>query len=337
MPAATIFGGTGQIGLAVGAALAADGWAVTLVSRNPPPIEGPWRHMQADRSDAAALKSAVAGGADLLLDCVAFDAAHADQLLSLQADVGRLAVVSSASVYCDAAGRTLDEAGETGFPNFGGPIHEDHPTVAPGPETYSTSKIALERRLLEGARCPVTVLRPCAIHGPHSKHLREWWFVKRLLDGRARIPLAFGGRSQFQTTSVVAIADAVRFAVVTDTSQILNVSDGDAPTVAEIGWAVMGAMGRDAELVGLPDAPYPDDLGGTPWSVARPMVIASAVPNAVTYAEAVRPAIAWVVAATRERDWREVLPVVARYPGAMFDYAMDDRALDLDGAKPLAA
>ncbi|WP_034816499.1 NAD-dependent epimerase/dehydratase family protein, partial [Ensifer sp. BR816] len=257
---AFIIGGTGQIGLAVAQRLARDRWQIRLVSRSPAPIPGPWQQVAADREDRAALHEAAAGGADLLLDCVAFDVRHADQLLGLQASVGHIAVISSASVYCDAQGRTLDEASERGFPNYPVPIREDHRTVEPGPQTYSTRKAAIERRLLDTASTKVTVLRPCAIHGPCSKHASEWWFVKRLLDGRKRIPLAYGGRSRFQTTSTKAIAEAVIFALSSSRSQALNVVDADAPTVAEIGRAIMGAMGRHAELLGLPDAPYPPVL-----------------------------------------------------------------------------
>jgi nucleoside-diphosphate-sugar epimerase len=327
MSTAFILGGTGQIGLAVAERLAGDGWEVRLVSRAPPPISGPWQHVAADREERGALRKALADGADLVLDCVAFDVRHADQLLDLQDAIGRLAVVSSASVYCDAEGRTLDEAKECGFPDFPEPIREDQRTVEPGPQTYSTRKVAIERRLLDEASIPVTILRPCAIHGPHSKHAREWWFLKRLLDGRKRIPLAYGGRSRFQTTSTQAIAEAVRFSLSSNGPQVLNVADADAPTVAEIGHAIMDAMGRHADLMGLPDAPYPPVLGATPWSVEKPMVCASSVPSAETYAQAVPRAIRWLVAATQDQDWRELLPQLTVYPERYFDYDVDDQAL----------
>lgn len=333
MPVAFILGGTGQIGLAVAERLAADGWEISLASRAPAPISGPWQHVAADREERGALRKALGDGADLVLDCVAFDERHADQLLDLQDGVGRLAVISSASVYCDAEGRTLDEASQCGFPAFPEPIREDHRTVEPGPQTYSTRKVALERRLLDQARVPVTILRPCAIHGPYSKHAREWWFVKRLLDGRDRIPLAYGGRSRFQTTSTQAIGEAVHFSLRSKGSQVLNVVDADAPTVIEIGRAIMNAMGRHADLVGLPDAPYPPVLGATPWSVEKPMVCASSVPSAETYAQAVPRAVRWLIAAMQGRDWREMLPQLAAYPTAHFDYDVDEKALAAGDAR----
>lgn len=254
VPTAIVIGGTGQIGLAIAERLARDGWQLRLVSRSPAMVSGPWQHVIAEREDRSAWHKAIGDGADLLVDCVASDIRHADQLLELKDSFGRLAVISSASVYCDAKGRTLDEASERGFPAFPVPIREDHRTVEPGPQSCSTRKAAIERSLLASASVPVTILRPCAIHGPYSKHAREWWFVKRLLDGRKRIPLAYGGRSQFQTISTKAIAEAVRFALDSNGSQVLNVVDADAPTVAEIGLAIMKAMQRNADLIGLPAA-----------------------------------------------------------------------------------
>ncbi len=336
MARAFLVGGTGQIGLAVAARLAAEGWDVVLASRRPVVIDGPWRHVTVDRHAQGALLRALGDGADLFLDCISFDAADARGLLELEGRVGRLVAVSSASVYVDPRGRTLDEATDVGFPKFPVPIPEDHPTVAPGPETYSTRKVAMEQRLLQGAKGPVTILRPCAIHGAYSRHAREWWFVKRLLDGRARIPLAYGGRSRFQTTSTAAIAETVVQAVAGRLPAIVNVADADAPSTAEIGRAIMSAMGTEAELVGLPDVPYPPRLGVSPWSVEKPMICASSGPHAGAYAETVPAAVAWLVSATRDRDWRDVLPQLAAYPRNHFDYDADDRALGAEGARLLS-
>ncbi len=336
MAYALILGGTGQIGLAVAERLVAEGWQVGLGSRTPSPLAGPWRHVAVDREDDETLRRVLGQGADLLLDCVAFDARHADQLLDCEVMVGRIAVISSASVYADGDGRTLDEAAVCGPPRFPVPIPEDHATVAPGPQTYSTRKVAMERRLFERAQGPMTVLRPCSIHGPQSRHAREWWFVKRLLDGRSRIPLAYGGRSRFQTTSTRAIAEAVLHGLTVEGHRILNVTDADAPDVAEIGRTIMQVMEREAELVGLLDAPFPPRDGATPWSPRHPIVCASSVPTAGTYAETVPAAVEWLLKTVPRDDWQTALPQLAAYPRDHFDYALDDAALALKGAEPLS-
>lgn len=198
MASAFIIGGTGQIGIGVAKRLAREGWTVRLASRTPPPLEGLWRHVPFDHREPGALATAIGHGADLLMDCIAFDEPDADKLLSVEASVGHIIAVSSASVYRDEHGRTLDEASQCGFPCFPVPIGENQPTVEPGPKTYSTRKVAMEKRLLDHAQGRATILRPAAIHGPYSKHAREWWFVRRLLDGRQRIPLAYGGEAGFK-------------------------------------------------------------------------------------------------------------------------------------------
>lgn len=327
MPSALLLGGTGQIGLAVANRLAGEGWDVRLGSRRKSAPEGPWRYVTWHRDRPGSFDRALGDGADLLLDCVGFDASAADRLLAVQGRVGHLMVISSASVYRDAQRRTLDEAVDgTGFPKFPIPIPEDCPTVDAGPETYSTRKVAMEECLLQ-AEAKATVLRPCAIHGPHSKHAREWWFVKRLLDGRTRIPLAYQGRSQFQTTSTAAIAEAVLFAVQSEAPAVMNVADADSPTVREIGQVVMDVMGTRAELVGLPDEPYPPAVGATPWSVPAPMIIGSSAPSAGSYAVTAPAAIDWLLRTIRDRDWRAMLPQLAAYPNDHFDYEAEDRLL----------
>jgi nucleoside-diphosphate-sugar epimerase len=338
MPRVVIVGGTGQIGLATARWLVGEGWEVTVVSRQATALPDGCRHVVADAGDAARLGTVVGSDTDLLLSCVAFDAADAECLAQAGREAGRILTISSASVYCDAEGRTLDEASECGFPEFPVPLTEDSLTVAPGPETYSTRKAAMEKALLEAASCPVTILRPCAIHGPESKHAREWWFVKRLLDGRTAIPLAYRGQSRFQTTSVAAIADAILQAHAGNLPAVANVSDADSPTVAEIGRAIMDIMDVRAELVGLPDIPsYPPKLGATPWSVRRPMVCRGVASGEATYAQAVDSAIKWLIAKVRSDDWRRHLPQLAAYPDDHFDYLADERALRLPGAVSLAA
>jgi len=210
VPQSAFILGIGQIGRAVATGLLAAGWNVTAAQRGayPPPeqlTERGARIAVLDRNNMNDLSLALGSGADALIDTIAFDLGHARQLITVERSIGSFVVVSSASVYRDNLGRTLDEAPQNGFPELPNPIPETHPTVDPGPATYSTRKIALERHLLDEAAAPVTILRPCAIHGLGSRHPREWWFVKRILDHRPAILLAYRGTSRFHTSSVVNI------------------------------------------------------------------------------------------------------------------------------------
>lgn len=162
---AFILGGTGQIGRAVALDLLAAGWNVTVSHRGtyPPPerlIERGAKVAVLDRSSPGDLSRALGTGADALIDTTAYELDHARQLIAVQDSVGSFIVISSTSVYKDGLGRTLDEASQNGFPELPDPIPETHPTVDPGPTTYSTRKMALERHLLDCAATPVTILRP---------------------------------------------------------------------------------------------------------------------------------------------------------------------------------
>lgn len=335
---AFILGGAGQIGRAIAFSLACQGWRVRVAGRGERPLPQDLVRLgvetvRCDRETPGALGQALGSGADAMIDCVAFTQQHGRQLLEHQAAVGSFVVVSSASVYKDGQGRTLDEAAETGFPDFGGPLAETHATVAPGPHTYSTNKVALERTVLDGAKGAAIVLRPCAVYGPGSTHAREWWFLKRALDGRTRVPIAYNGESRFHTASTVNIAEVCRVALAAGGSRILNVGDPDPPTVRRIGEAIRAAIGGTFEIVGLPGPPR-ETVGGSPWSIKRPVLVDMSAASALGYIPAggypqLVPATcrALVEQAAATGSWECAFPQLARYPYPLFDYAAEEVVL----------
>jgi nucleoside-diphosphate-sugar epimerase len=339
MPHAFILGGNGQIGVATASHLLESGWTVTIAHRGlrraPAELANRGANVVTlDRSQPGALARRLSSGADALIDVVAYGPEHARQLLDVQGAVGSLIVVSSSSVYRDENGRTLDEAAQNGFPELPVPITESQPTVEPGSKTYSTRKAALERVLLDGAIAPVTVLRPAAVSGVGSTHPREWWFVKRLVDGRPVIPLAYGGRSRFHTTSVDNIATLVRLVAGLRGQRVLNIADPVALSVSEIAASIVSCFDYAGAVVALPDEDaYPPSVGGAPWSVQRPFVLDMAAAASLgyrpqtTYPDAVGPICSWLVRAAAAKDWRVLFPELAAYPHDLFDYRLEDATL----------
>ncbi len=332
---AFILGGTGQIGRAVALDLLAAGWDVTVSHRGIHPlpeklVEHGVRIAVLDRDNPGDLALALGSGADALIDTTAYDVGHACQLIAVQDSVGNFVVISSSSVYRDTLGRTLDEASQNGFPELPDPIPETHPTVDPGPSTYSTRKIAMERHLLDESAAQVTILRPCAIYGLGSRHPREWWFVKRILDRRPAIPLAYGGVSRFHTTSVANIAALTRVVVERPGRRVLNIADPFAPSVADIAACIAQHFEYGDRIVGVDEQSYPPPVGRTPWSVPRPFVLDCRASldlgysPAATYADAVKPVCDWLVATIGDGDWKDRFPVLANYPRDLFDYAGED-------------
>ena len=326
---ALIIGGDGQIGRAVARNLLAYGWDVSLTRRSggpaPPDLVGRVETLQLDRDVPGALAIALAGGADAVIDTVAYDARHAQQWGEVQTNVGALVVISSAAVYRDLEGRSFDQAQGRGFPDFPIPIPEDQPTVEPGSDRYATRKVALEQALLDKMLRPTTILRPAAIHGEGSRKPREWWFLKRILDGRRCIPLAYGGQSRFHTSAAANIAELCRVALERPETRVLNAADPEALTVTQIGEAIASLYGAEIELVTFPGAPE-RGVGEHPWCVPKPVVLDMRCAEAVGY----RPVTGYreslaEVCRSAERMARDGSHLFSDELGIeVFDYAAED-------------
>jgi len=323
---ALIVGGSGQIGRAVASRLMVQGWRVIAGQRRPFDALPGLETILVDREEKGSLARAVGGGVDALIDTVAYDEDHARQLLEVQGDVGAFVVISSGSVYRDAEGRTLDEAAETGFPRFPVPIGEDQPTTAPGPETYSTRKVALEQTLLQRATRPVTILRPGAIYGAGSTHPREWFFVKRILDARRVVPLAWNGESRFHTSATANIAELVRVVLDRPGTRVLNAVDSEALTVSEIGAAVAASYGHEWRLPPI-EGPPVGGVGGNPWAIPRPIVMDMTRAGALGYRPVARYQEAVGDACRSIETLAAAGAVFPDYILKLFDYAAEDAFL----------
>ncbi len=248
---------------------------------------------------------------------------HGEQLNGLDGLVGSLVVISTASVYADDEGRAFD--GEGGDPpQLPVPILETQRTAEPGDATYSTQKAELEQTLLEGP-LPSTLIRACAIHGPGAKNPRELFFVKRAVDGRRRVALAWNGESRFNTASVANLAELIRLAAAQPGDRVLNGGDPDPPSTLEICHAIGDALDYEFEPVLLPA-----DEFGNPWGAPRlPLVVSMEAAErelgyrpVTTYPEAVKETCAWLVGELESgRSWE------GSYIEETLDYAAEDEAI----------
>lgn len=329
MRKALVFGASGQMARALVPMLAGQGWQVDAVTRGgrdlPPELVNHARHMQHGDSRADTIRSG--GGYDAVFDPMALTAADATDLLTARADVGQFCVISTASVYADAQGRSLEAAAD-GFPEFPREITESQPTVAPG-TGYSSGKVAMENALLAA---PVTILRPCAIYGIGARHPREWWFVKRALDGRKRVPLVDAGQNIFHTSSAIGIASLAAFCLQHQHHGIFNAADPQALTVTQIAQAIGQAMGHRFALIPVDDLPEAfAHVGFTPWSVEYPMRLSTAKARKLgwqggpDYATALPTYCAWL--AQHATTWQDDFPAFQAYGHDVFDYAAEDRVL----------
>ncbi|MFC6356393.1 hypothetical protein [Luethyella okanaganae] len=348
---AAIIGGTGQIGVATAQRLARDGWRVELLHRGERTIDprvfefdGTTTRVtthRIDRSDTDALLEATRGR-DLVLDTIAYSPVDADQLRLLGGEVGSLVVISTASVYRGKNGGYLDKAtGPENFPDYPVPLREDSPLVDNDEQSYSPLKAAVERRLLDDAALPVSILRPGAIHGAHSPMLREWFFVKRALDERPATLLAYDGESRFSTSATANIAELVALCAESPGRRVLNAVDDESLTVAEMGRIVYEVLGHDGEVRGIAGPPTDAGVGASPWALTHPIVMSMERARTelgyrpvVSYTESVEGDIRWALdavaaAESAGRTWREAFPaLVARYgANEWFPYDAEDAYL----------
>ncbi len=274
-----------------------------------------------------------ADGTDLVVDTVAYTPAHAEQLATLAGSVGSLVVISTASVYTDEQQRYFDiMEGPEDFPAYPVPVTEDQPTVDNAEQSYSPLKAAMERVLLATPGLPASILRPGAIHGPHSAFTREWFFVKRALDGRRHAVLAYDGESIFGTSATANIAELARLCGEQPGSRALNAADIDPPTARQIGETVFRLMGHEATIVGLP-GPERGTLGTSPWSVPGQFVMSMdrareqlGYAPVVSYEQSIQASIEWMLQRLNGGDWRTAFPRLVERYGAddWFDYDTED-------------
>jgi nucleoside-diphosphate-sugar epimerase len=209
------------------------------------------------------------------------------------------------------------------------PIRETQQTVEPGDANYSTKKAKLERILLENGRVPAAIVRPCAIYGRGDRMAREWFFLKRALDGRQYVVITNRGDSHFHTTASENIGELVRLLAAQPRTGAFNCGDPDPPTVLQLARAIGESAGHRFAEVLLPEAAGRGEAGQTPWSVPKPLLVGMDKAEqelgyrpATTWADALPRQVEWLMQATRDTDWRDVLPRGAEY--LQFKYEEED-------------
>jgi nucleoside-diphosphate-sugar epimerase len=337
VPKAIVLGGNGQVGAAAALRLAAEGWEVTSSGRSADRFpqeqrEAGVRFTRSDRYEAGDLRELLHLGADAVIDCVGYTAAHARMLLPFRRGIGSLVFISSKAVYVDGRGRhsNSDEP-----PDFGGLVAEEQPTMAPSDidynsrEGYGPNKVAAENALLDSGMA-VSVLRPSRVHGAGAGRPREWVFVKRALDGRRHLLLAHGGRGANHPTAAVNLAALTAFCAARPGVRILNSADPDAPD----GFAISRIIAARLDCAWteiLLDETAPAGLGDHPWNTLPPFTLDTSAAQRLgfvpvgSYAETVKAELDWLVRAARSGDPAGTLPSPDDpYFRAFFDYARED-------------
>src|SRR5215510_90308 len=335
-----VIGVSGQIGRAVADQMLRDGWSVRGLQNSDTALPVDLADVEivlGDRDDDSAFAAVLSDGVDGVVDTIAYTSIHARQLLRFAEAIGSVTVVSSVAVYADDDGHSIGN----GSPRWPTAIKESQTLVPASDETYGGGKVKLEEALLQADRLPVSVLRPAAVCGPGSRHLREWWLIKRVLDDRRILPLKYQGLSQFHPSTTANIAALAIHCFGLAGSRVLNAADPDCPTVREIAAHVGRAMKNDSKIIALSDDQSTGPVGETPWTDPNPIVLDTSASvetgyePPVTYAAAIPTLIQAALLETAGRDWRDVYPAFASYARTMFDYQAEDDFLKRLRAVPV--
>ncbi len=329
VPSALILGGTGVIGRAAAARLAAAGWSVDVVGRNqtrmPSTLTGVSFRM-GNRRSPESLADLVGSGFDLVVDCLAFTASDARMLLPFASQIGALVVLSSKAVYVDDQGRHVNSPDP---PQFTEPISESQATMTPredvpfdSPEGYGANKVAAERVLLE-SRIPTTVVRASKVHGVGNSRPREWVFVKRVLDQRPAVFFNQGGLGADHTTAAANTAALIETVALQPGDRIVNSGDPDPPSGPGIARAVASYFDLHWDEIVLAG---PHELGDHPWNLVSPVRLDLSASEALgyrpvgTFAQTVGAEIEWLLSSRRNQPSDDD-PYFGRY----FPYEEEDR------------
>jgi nucleoside-diphosphate-sugar epimerase len=327
-----VIGGSGLVGEPIVRRLLETGAEVVVATRGnatiAPDLATQVSAAKIDRTVPGALEGVVGNGVDALVDVIPYRAADARQLLKLEGRMGTVVAISSAAVYAGNDGRVLLEAGDSERPV---PIPESHPTIPPDDQDYAGRKAAIEELLLEQTAIPITVLRPGAVYGVRDLASREWYFVKRVLDHRDKVVLAYEGASRFHQVAAENVAELVRLALEKPGTRVLNAGDEEARTVTQIGRGVAALFKHQWEEVLFSGPPTSEGVGDTPWTTPKPFVLDMSAAReelgyrgVVGYEEALPRTCEWLEREVDPAKWQKALPRTAEYYGSLFGYEAED-------------
>jgi len=109
---------------------------------------------------------------------------------------------------------------------------------------------------------PATILRLPMVYGPRDPQARLWPFIKRVLDGRKRMPMGGGSCWLWQRAYVEDVALAVALALENKKAigEIFNVGEAQTLTMKQWAEAIAAAMGKELEVAVVPDELLPNHL-----------------------------------------------------------------------------
>jgi len=241
-----IIGGTRFIGLHLVRELLERDHEIFLFNRGitPNPFTGDVLNIIGDRKKTGSLRKGLGKERfDIAIDMIAYNADEMrDAIETLEGRVEHYLFISTRSVYDQDRLKY--------------PIRENEPTIDDPSDAYGYNKRQAELILLrayEEKSFPGTILRLPAVYGPHDYQAREWYFIRRILDGREHMLLPNFGFSVYHREYAGNIAEQLSFLMTKQESigQVYNSGHINFQSYKDLVRLAAKLIGADLYLYGV--------------------------------------------------------------------------------------
>jgi len=212
------------------------------------------------------------------------------------------------------------------------PIDEETATLpVDGAPREVAAQIAADELVMEAAAggLPAVLIRLPELYGPRDPRCAEWFFARRVLDGRKRIALPDGGLHICHRGFVQNMARGVVQALTARKAvgQLYNLGEEKLYTLAQLAQAVAKALDHEWELYSVPGHLWATPHAYTCFFDLRKARAQLRYKDRMIPRDGLELTLAWLCQQPRGQDWR--------WPGIEdpFDYAREDALIDERGAR----
>ena len=315
-----VLGGTRFLGPFVVDELRSRGHEVGIVSHAEVACGGSVRSHRGDASDPAVLEPMLRSWRpEGLVDMLHHGPDHARAVAEVcGGKLSRSVHISCASVYGSAPVCPVDE--ETDLVSG-----EDVPKEV-------LAQIDADRVVIEASErgdLPGTVVRLPALYGPRSRDCAEWFFVKRVLDGRSRVALPDGGLHICHRGFAQNMAWGVVQALLSSRAggQVYNIGEEKLYTLAQLATGIARALDHAWDLYSVPGHLWTAPYARTSFFDLRKARGHLRYKDRMIPRDGLELTAAWLCQSPPGNDWR--------WPGIAeaFDYAREDALIEEHGVR----
>jgi nucleoside-diphosphate-sugar epimerase len=315
-----ILGGTGFLGPFVVDDLLRLGHEVAVVSRREPALPDSVRRIRGDASDPVLLRKALRSWRPAaLVDMLHKTPDHARAVAGVFAGrLERSVHLSCATVY---------------GPRPRCPISEDDDLVrledAPPAVAAQVEADGVVMEALQQADLPGVLIRLPELYGPRDPSCGEWFFARRVLDGRRRLALPDGGLHICHRGFVQNMASGIAKALTARRAvgQVYNLGEEKLYTLAQLAEGVARALDHEWELFSVPGHLWTTPYSHTSFFDLRKARAQLRYRDVMIPRDGLEITLAGLCQRPRDDDWS--------WPGIddPFDYAREDALIKEHGAR----